>query len=221
MSFIDSSDSLRQFIGEVARDEGLELYDAERLGRASLRIWVTAGEGTAADGTAGMGGARETAPETDRHADGDVDGEMDGGVDGGAPEEDTAVEESAGGDSSGSVHGRGVTIGQCGRLCRRLMVVFQAEGGKFGLPPEPEIEVSSPGVNRTLRLPEHFLGAVGERVRVVWEQASAEGGRKSGTTVGTLERYQDPEVTVRAESDGSEVVIRRSEVKRAQVDFRF
>ncbi|MDD2942844.1 MAG: hypothetical protein PHC51_07755 [bacterium] len=60
----------------------------------------------------------------------------------------------------------GVTSGDCSRLCRRLMFFFSVEGGRLGVGSEPSIEVSSPGINRRLRLPWHFRSALGQEVKI-------------------------------------------------------
>lgn len=63
---------------------------------------------------------------------------------------------------------RSVSIDECGRICRELRTLLLVDGEKFGINGEDaEIDVSSPGVNRSLRLKSHFDGAVGERVKLV------------------------------------------------------
>lgn len=63
---------------------------------------------------------------------------------------------------------RSVSIDECGRICRELRTLLLVDGEKFGISGEDvEIDVSSPGINRTLRLRSHFDGAVGERVKLV------------------------------------------------------
>ncbi|MFN8388857.1 MAG: hypothetical protein U0136_01045 [Bdellovibrionota bacterium] len=119
---------------------------------------------------------------------------------------------------------KNVSSGDCSRVCRRLMIVFQAEGKKYGLTPEPEIDVSSPGVNRNLRLPEHFQGAVGERVKVVLQpehEAQGAEGRKLSTLVGQLEKFEGSTLTVCDEATSERFELPVDSVKRAQVDFKF
>ena len=61
----------------------------------------------------------------------------------------------------------GVKSGDCSRICKRLVVLASVEGENLGIGSAPQIEVNSPGINRTLRINEHFAGAVGERVKLV------------------------------------------------------
>lgn len=63
----------------------------------------------------------------------------------------------------GHVPGQGVTVHECAQVSRELGALLDAE--------EPiahayDLEVSSPGVERPLRAPQHFIWAVGERVAV-------------------------------------------------------
>lgn len=71
---------------------------------------------------------------------------------------------------SGEDHSNpGVNLDDCARVSRRLSDVLDAEveiAGRYIL------EVSSPGINRKLRRPEHFVRAVGERVRLTVVEAN-------------------------------------------------
>ncbi len=114
-----------------------------------------------------------------------------------------------------------VNSGDCSRFCRRLMIFFAAEGAKFGVGTEPEIEVSSPGVNRGLRLPLHYAEAVGKRVRIVGTPASAESVEKSGAVIGELKSSLEDSVTLIEEKTNKEFVFPLRSIKRAHVDFKF
>ena len=118
----------------------------------------------------------------------------------------------------------GVTSEDCSRLVRELIIYFQAEGERFGLTVEPEIEVSSPGVNRELRLPEHFIGAVGERVKVTASSYSTQTGASAKITItGKLMSADDKRIRVIDENhkDKPEVELLLNEVRKARVDFDF
>lgn len=76
------------------------------------------------------------------------------------------------------------------------------------------LEVSSPGVERPLRRPEHFAGAVGSDVSVK-TRPGTEGERR---VAGTLAAADGDTVTVRL-ADGSERTIRHDEIERARTTF--
>ena len=119
--------------------------------------------------------------------------------------------------------GSGVSSGDCSKVCRRLMVQFEVDGPEFGLGTEPEIEVSSPGVNRELRLPEHFQGAVGERVKVVCRAGAlvAPNGKSHNALVGLLESFSDTGVVISEESLREQITIPVDAIKKASVAFKF
>ncbi|NLA37036.1 MAG: ribosome maturation factor RimP, partial [Actinobacteria bacterium] len=75
------------------------------------------------------------------------------------------------------------------------------------------LEVSSPGLERTLRLPEHWGGAVGEQVRVKLKP-HVQGERR---LVGTVVSATDSQATM--EVDGATVVIDIDEVDRARTVY--
>ncbi len=119
---------------------------------------------------------------------------------------------------------RGVSVGDCTKVLRRLMVVLRAEGHLYRIAAEPEIDVSSPGVNRSLRLPEHFVGALGERVKVVLmpsREAVLPDGKKLSMLNGSLERYEDGRLTVKDELSKAVCEVPLADVKRANVEYQF
>ncbi len=128
-------------------------------------------------------------------------------------------------EMTGPAPRRNVTSGDCSRLCKRLMTYFTVEGPNFGLSSEPEIEVSSPGVNRNLRLWDHFVGAVGERVRfgLRGEAISEESGEavQLGGLLGTLEAASDERLRIRDEKTKRAWMIKFNQVARAAVEFEF
>ena len=119
---------------------------------------------------------------------------------------------------------RGVSVGDCGRVLRRLMILFQAEGEQYGLAPEPELDVSSPGINRSLRLPEHFEAAQGERIKLVLKpnrELEVEAGKVSNTLLGKIQEYREGMVTVLDEATSSPWSVSLEDIKRANVEFQF
>jgi len=112
----------------------------------------------------------------------------------------------------------------CTKLCRRLMSFFLVEGARLGVGTEPEIEVSSPGVNRHLRLPEHFKGALGERIKVgVRGELAEESGEpvKIGGLLGKLESVSEKEVLVSDERTKRNWQVPFDQIARANVEFKF
>ena len=90
---------------------------------------------------------------------------------------------------------RSVSIDDCSKLCKELRTLFLVTGEKFGINGEDmEMEISSPGVNRSLRLHSHFSGAVGERVKLVVDatqhdgHGSATGSRNGSNGHGEVQR---------------------------------
>ena len=113
--------------------------------------------------------------------------------------------------------GERITSGDCTRLCKRLRAYFLVEGGSLGVGEDPAIEVSSPGINRFLRLDTHFENACGQRVRLVLEEEEG----ISSPLIGELCEVSDGQLLVVSESSGSEVRVGQASVKRARVDFQF
>jgi ribosome maturation factor RimP len=74
------------------------------------------------------------------------------------------------------------------------------------------LEVSSPGLERALRTPEHFAGAVGREVRIKL-RPGVEGDRRAA---GVLTASDDHTVTV-ADSAGEARVLRLDDITRANV----
>lgn len=76
------------------------------------------------------------------------------------------------------------------------------------------LEVSSPGIERTLRTPTHFEGAVGERVKVKLSRVVAGERRVEGELVAVA----PGEITLLAD-DGTEVIVETSDIERARTQF--
>ena len=113
---------------------------------------------------------------------------------------------------------RGISADDCAALCKRLITFFAVEGDRLGVPSEPQLDVSSPGINRVLRTTEHFTGAVGERVKLVWKEI--ESGHTE-TTVGVLKSFSEGSLTVDEEESGTEKKVLITNIRKARVDFPF
>jgi ribosome maturation factor RimP len=191
--FLDTNNRLYQELAAIADDEGLAVYDVELGAPATIRIFIeraAQGERVTGDETGGL----DTVSQ-ERSEEGSSEGQME------------SLPDSA---PKGRALKR-VTSGDCSRLVRRLMAFFLAQGESFGMSKEPRIEVSSPGMNRTLRTPEHFNGAVGERILVQTEVA----------VTGNLIEFDGSKLKILDEKKQQPVEFRLSEVKKARVEFAF
>lgn len=192
MSFVDPKDPLWREMNSIAEAEGLRLYDLERLPPSHLR--VTIDRIASASGNVGVDVGSETGEQVSSSANSSESG------------------------LAGPVRER-VTSGDCSKLCRRLMAYFLVSGQDFGISTEPEIEVSSPGINRNLRRMDHFVEAIGERVKVV-SMRDYEGPEKF-PIVGKLIAADNETLRMEIEGGGGEAVLPLDGVKKAHVDFRF
>lgn len=85
-------------------------------------------------------------------------------------------------------------------------------------PGEITIEVSTPGINRKLRRPEHFEGALGQRVKVV---TFARDDSRSSVHTGVLKSFDGEHLVIDDENAHSAVTLLYKDVKEARIDFRF
>ena len=107
------------------------------------------------------------------------------------------------------------TSEECSDLCRRLNLLTAVNAEDWGLSAETPLEVSSPGVNRRLRLAEHFREACGERVKI-----SAFVGDSSRGYRGLLKSFENEEIHLLSE-EGGEEEIALSQISKARIDFKF
>ena len=89
-------------------------------------------------------------------------------------------------------------------------------------PGDCSIEVSTPGINRRLSRPEHFAGAVGERVKVVVRpERDAPEQKKKRVLRGVLRGATESGLQLDDEESGSVVEVKCDLVREARVDFKF
>jgi ribosome maturation factor RimP len=195
-----SESAVWDLLTRVSQEEGLELFDMDMPlrdgdggGVGVLRVFITKGRCSSDE-------QQERNTEEDALT----------GLRAAALSEGDSSDENG----SSSLKTRGVSLDQCARLAKRLLDLDEHE--PF-IPEGCELEVSSPGVNRRLRRPEHFEGAVGERIRVKFR--NDEGGIQVVT--GLLKGVESGVLTVLAESGAGEVRARITAVKESRVDFRF
>jgi ribosome maturation factor RimP len=103
---------------------------------------------------------------------------------------------------------RGIDAEDCGKASHALLDSIEADDP---LPGDYSIEVSSPGLDRVLRTPEHFARFVDNRVKV--ELAAARDGRKRFT--GMLRRTDGESIEM--EVDNFSVSIRLAEISKARL----
>ncbi|MFM1847651.1 MAG: hypothetical protein RL417_1125, partial [Pseudomonadota bacterium] len=109
---------------------------------------------------------------------------------------------------------KGVGIEDCVRISKRIT---NLENVDEVLPGDWLIEVSSPGVNRKLSRPEHFAGAVGERIKLT----VAAGGRNE-VLKGVLCAFDGSVVEIEVEGENpKDPAVRRAvpfgEINQARV----
>lgn len=117
----------------------------------------------------------------------------------------------------------GVSVDQCAEISRGLSLLLDVEdlvdGGHY------DLEVSSPGLDRPLRLHRHFASAVGEKVKVKTTEIihplnrQLNKGEKVKGVTGKLIEVSDHEFVVETEKDKWEVPI--AVVHKAHVIFEF
>jgi ribosome maturation factor RimP len=108
-------------------------------------------------------------------------------------------------DRPDSRPGHGITADDCAGISRSLERFLES---RAMVGPRYVLEVSSPGIERPLRWPEHWRRFIGRRARV---RAEALGGRRE---VEILALPDDGHVAVRQE-DGAEVILALAEVRDA------
>ena len=104
--------------------------------------------------------------------------------------------------------GEGVAIADCERVSRELSARLDVEDP---LPTRYTLEVSSPGLDRVLRTPEHFRRFIGERVHL--ELLQPRDGRRRYT--GRLESLGAEGIELNV--DGAMVAVPFAEIGRARL----
>lgn len=104
----------------------------------------------------------------------------------------------------------GVSADDCITVCRRLMDAFAVDGQELGIGSEPDLEVSSPGLDRGMRLESHFAAEVGSNVKV-WLDGKA--------ITGILEDFKEKVLFFRELEASNVTEIPFVEVRKAQKVF--
>jgi ribosome maturation factor RimP len=109
-----------------------------------------------------------------------------------------------------SEKGSGVSADDCITVCRRLMDGFAVEGTDLGTGAEPDLEVSSPGLDRVMRLNDHFSSGIGSNVKIWLEDKAVSG---------VLEDFRSDTLYVKESEDTEVYRIPFAEVRKAQRVF--
>jgi len=110
----------------------------------------------------------------------------------------------------------GVGIDVIGKLTRKISHLFDEEDP---MPGHYTLEVSSPGLERSLRTPEHFASAVGSLVSVK-TKPGAEGDRRiKGTLVSSDE--ESATIAPSGAAPGATRVLRLDDIERARTVFEW
>lgn len=101
----------------------------------------------------------------------------------------------------------GITLDDCAAVSRHLSRVLEVEGVDYD-----RLEISSPGLDRSLRKPADFARFAGQRVDVRMRLADASGRRRY---VGLLQGVEGATATV--EVDGAPVALQLDGMDRARL----
>jgi ribosome maturation factor RimP len=108
-------------------------------------------------------------------------------------------------DRPGSAPGAGITTEDCARTTRSLAAVFEEAAG---LGDRYQLEVSSPGIERPVRFPEHWRRYVGRAVKLT---ARSVAGHPRAVIVDVPD---DRQVRLRL-PDGAETMVAFADIKEA------
>ena len=111
-----------------------------------------------------------------------------------------------------------VTPDDCVRASRALDRVDEE---KPFLPDHANLVVSSPGINRRLRYPEQFVGAVGERVKVSCRAAQQTSRGPQKVFTGTLLAFDGSVLEIEDETAKEKCRVSFDEISKARVDCLF
>lgn len=109
----------------------------------------------------------------------------------------------------------GISFEDCVRVSKKLLDIDEQQEI---IPANCTLEVSSPGINRKLRLPSHFARARGERVRVKFRDE-----QRAITQVlcGHIRDVDEGGFSLEGEAKKEQVRIAFRDVKEARIDFKF
>ena len=109
----------------------------------------------------------------------------------------------------------GIGLDECAKVSHAVETALEVEDL---VPHAYALEVSSPGINRPLRRPEHFAKVVGKRVKVKTFGPVGTPPRKSFS--GVLVQTSTSEITLQVEGGGAFQIPFR-DIAKANLDFEF
>lgn len=114
----------------------------------------------------------------------------------------------------------GVLLDDCANVSKQISA---HEDFEAVFPDNTTLEVSSPGINRRLRRPEHFRDAVGERVKLSYSLSGEASGRAplGESLVGTITACDDTNLEIAVEKPVGNVTVPLASISKAHVDFLF
>lgn len=115
---------------------------------------------------------------------------------------------------SGEARSSKAGLEQCTRLSKKIL---DLECIEEMIPGQCTLEVSTPGINRRLRRPEHFEEALGERVRLTVRYPEG----KKGVLRGVIKSAAEGSLEVDDEASQEVVRVALDDVSEARVDFLF
>ena len=117
--------------------------------------------------------------------------------------------------------GEGITIEECAQLSRGLELLLDTDER---VPENYTLEVSSPGIERVLRKPEHFAQVVGQQIRVTMREAIEGEYTFMGLlreTVGEGPAHIELFVKESQKHDGETLTLEIDAIKKAHLAYDF
>ncbi len=105
----------------------------------------------------------------------------------------------------------GVTIDECKIVSYKISSILEEEDF---ISERYFLEVSSPGLERDLKLKKHYVSAIGEKVKITFSY-----NEKSKTEIGTLKEVLPD--SIKMEFDGQTYEIGFSQIKKARTYFDY
>lgn len=105
----------------------------------------------------------------------------------------------------------GVTVGECQKVSKRINFILEEDDlieNRYFL------EVSSPGLERELRMKKHFVSAIGEKVKITFSDEN-----KTVTLQGTLSEVLPDYVVIETLTDVAK--IKMTDIKKAKTHFEY